>query len=273
MTASPALRPSRVRRLTPEATSARAPAGTLPIPSPPTRAMPGAHRLPDSCSFRGHHPSGGHHGANGATTMKSGKTAGRARPDSYRDDGVRSPRPVRHRGSGRRRRLLVDAAAAGAGRRRPRRDRRRALVEGSGDRPGGRSRIRPDVDERGRVLLCPAKRVLLRRRRMCGGTCLRTPSRFTSPPTSGPYVGRDGFVQVAIPATHPSFFGRIFGHASESVTRTRSPRTPPATRTPVRWSRSGSTCSRGCSSGNVNGGGTVNIFPTNGRHPPAATFT
>ncbi|MGH2444439.1 MAG: pilus assembly protein TadG-related protein [Candidatus Limnocylindria bacterium] len=39
-----------------------------------------------------------------------------------------------------------------------------------------------------------------------------------SPPISGPHSGTTGFVQVIIRATHPSFFGRIYGQNEAAVT-------------------------------------------------------
>ena len=38
------------------------------------------------------------------------------------------------------------------------------------------------------------------------------------PPVSGPFAGNDGMVQVVIRASHPSFFGRIFGSDEAIVT-------------------------------------------------------
>ena len=38
-----------------------------------------------------------------------------------------------------------------------------------------------------------------------------------TPPISGDYVGRTGFVQVIIRASHPLFFGRIFGSDTAEV--------------------------------------------------------
>jgi hypothetical protein len=38
------------------------------------------------------------------------------------------------------------------------------------------------------------------------------------PPTTGPYAGYSGYVQVRISKQHPSFFGRIFGQSTATVT-------------------------------------------------------
>lgn len=83
-----------------------------------------------------------------------------------------------------------------------------------------------------------------------------------SPPTSGPYVGRDGFVQVTITASHPSFFGRIFGNNTETVVTGAVAANTAGNSNSSSLVALQDTCTGGAA-GNVNGGGTVTIFPVN----------
>ena len=82
-----------------------------------------------------------------------------------------------------------------------------------------------------------------------------------SPPVSGPYATRAGHVQVIISETHHSFFGAIFGTQFARVT------TPAVAANTDGNSNSASlvalqnVCSGG-SAADVDGGGTVRIFPT-----------
>ena len=81
-----------------------------------------------------------------------------------------------------------------------------------------------------------------------------------TPPISGPYSGRPGFVQVIISETHPTMFARLFG-LDESVVTTGAVAANTAGN-----SNSSSlvalqpTCTAG-SAGDADGGGTINIFP------------
>ena len=81
-----------------------------------------------------------------------------------------------------------------------------------------------------------------------------------APPASGPFMNRAGYVQVIIAETHPSFFGRIFGQSVAHVT------TDAVAANQAGDSNSSSlvalqpNCSAGAA-GEVNGGGTINIFP------------
>lgn len=81
-----------------------------------------------------------------------------------------------------------------------------------------------------------------------------------SPPISGPFSGSTGKVQVIIAAEHPSFFGRIFGQDTASVT------TDAVASNDAQNSNTSSLvalkpdCSGGAS-GQISGGGTVRIFP------------
>lgn len=86
----------------------------------------------------------------------------------------------------------------------------------------------------------------------------------TSPPISGPYVGRDGFVQVTISSSHPSFLGRIIGHSVEVVTTGAVAANTAGNSNSSSLVALKNTGCGGTSGGNVNGGGTVRIFPTNG---------
>lgn len=84
-----------------------------------------------------------------------------------------------------------------------------------------------------------------------------------SPPRSGPYIGRDGFVQVVITETHPSFFGRIFGLTADTVATGAVAANTAGNSNSSSLVALQDTCTGGAA-GNVSGGGTVNIFPTNG---------
>jgi Flp pilus assembly protein TadG len=84
-----------------------------------------------------------------------------------------------------------------------------------------------------------------------------------SPPVSGPYAGRDGFVQVTITRTHPSFFGRILGQTTAVVaTSATAANTAGNSNSSSLVALKNTDCSGGAA-GNVNGGGTVRIFPAN----------
>ena len=85
-----------------------------------------------------------------------------------------------------------------------------------------------------------------------------------SPPISGPYSSRDGFVQVMISSTHPSFFGRIFGQTTAVVTTDAiAANTAGNSNSSSLVALKDDGCGGG-SAGNVNGGGTVRIFPAGG---------
>lgn len=80
-----------------------------------------------------------------------------------------------------------------------------------------------------------------------------------SPPTSGPYAARPGFVQVTISATHPTFFGRIFGQSEATVTTGAVAANTAGNANSSSLVALQPDCQAGAA-GNVNGGGTVNIF-------------
>lgn len=85
-----------------------------------------------------------------------------------------------------------------------------------------------------------------------------------SPPTSGPYVGTDGYVQVTIRGSHPAFFSRIFGQGQQTVaTSAVAANTSNASNSSSLIALKNDNCG-GKAAGSVSGGGTVRIFPTNG---------
>lgn len=81
-----------------------------------------------------------------------------------------------------------------------------------------------------------------------------------APPVGGPYSARPGFVQVIIRATHPSFFGRLFGRPEGEV------ETAAVAANTAGDSNSSSLVAlqpecQGGSAGDVEGGGEIRIFP------------
>ena len=84
--------------------------------------------------------------------------------------------------------------------------------------------------------------------------------RVVSPPVSGDYSGRAGYVQVIIRATHPSFFGSFLGSSTATVTSAAVAANTTASSNSASLVALQTTCTGG-SSANVNGGGTVRIFP------------
>lgn len=83
-----------------------------------------------------------------------------------------------------------------------------------------------------------------------------------SPPIDGPYSGTGGHVQVIIRATHPSFFGRILtGEDPLVVTGAVAANTTGNSNTASLVALQ-TDCSGG-SAGDVDGGGTLRIFPVN----------
>src|SRR5438093_4142208 len=95
----------------------------------------------------------------------------------------------------------------------------------------------------------------------CSAAILSKDLRVSAPPISGPYISRPGYVQVIITARHPAFFGRIFGNSqativSEAVAANTAGNSNSSSLVALQ-----DVCSGGAA-GNVNGGGTVRIFPT-----------
>ena len=82
-----------------------------------------------------------------------------------------------------------------------------------------------------------------------------------SPPGSGPYVSRPGYVQVTITARHPTFFGRIFGQTQAVVTTGAVAANTAGNSNSSSLVALKDVCSAGAAA-NINGGGTVRIFPT-----------
>ena len=82
-----------------------------------------------------------------------------------------------------------------------------------------------------------------------------------SPPISGNFAGRpEGFVQVIISSTHPSFFGQIFGQEFATVTTSATAADTTGTSNSSSLVALKVKCEGG-SAGTVTGGGTVNIYP------------
>lgn len=81
-----------------------------------------------------------------------------------------------------------------------------------------------------------------------------------SPPISGPFSGSPGKVQVIISSEHPSFFGRIFGKSTASVTTDATAANDAVNSNSSSLVALKPTCSGGAS-GQVSGGGVVRIFP------------
>ena len=86
--------------------------------------------------------------------------------------------------------------------------------------------------------------------------------RVISPPISGDYMSRGGFVQVIIREEHPAFFGRIFGQSTAIVTTSAVAANTTADSNSASLVALQTTCVGG-SSADVDGGGTVRIFPVN----------
>lgn len=83
-----------------------------------------------------------------------------------------------------------------------------------------------------------------------------------SPPISGDFSGRSGYVQVIIRSTHPSFFGRIFGQTEAAVTTSAVAANTAGNSNSSSLVALQPECSGG-SAADVDGGGEVHIFPVN----------
>lgn len=81
-----------------------------------------------------------------------------------------------------------------------------------------------------------------------------------SPPTSGPHSGQPGHVQVTIRQSHPTFFGRIFGQSSQTVTTSAVAANTAGNANGASLVALQPECSAGAA-GQIDGGGTVRIFP------------
>lgn len=95
----------------------------------------------------------------------------------------------------------------------------------------------------------------------CAAALASDDLRVVSPPISGDYSGRAGYVQVIIRAEHPSFFGGIFGRSSTTVSTSAVAANTTANSNSASLVALQTTCEGG-SSADVDGGGTLRIFPT-----------
>lgn len=86
--------------------------------------------------------------------------------------------------------------------------------------------------------------------------------QVNSPPISGDFSGRAGYVQVIIRSTHPSFFGRIFGQSEATVTTAAVAANTAGNSNSSSLVALQPECSGG-SAADVDGGGEVHIFPVN----------
>lgn len=94
----------------------------------------------------------------------------------------------------------------------------------------------------------------------CAASLATDDLRVVSPPISGDYSGRAGYVQVIIRAQHPSFFGGIFGRSSATVSTSAVAANTTANSNSASLVALQTDCSGG-SSADVDGGGTLRIFP------------
>lgn len=101
----------------------------------------------------------------------------------------------------------------------------------------------------------------------CAAALASDDLRVLSPPVSGPYSGQPGHVQVIIHATHPTFFGRIFGRTESGVTTAGVAANTAGNSNSASLVSLKPDCSGGAA-GQVSGGGTVRIFPAAGVTAP-----
>ena len=115
-------------------------------------------------------------------------------------------------------RVLADAPSPGAGCRRPGRARRGPLHQRPGSADAGPD-VRRDARLERRLPLRADERLLRSREHgacaAAGGTSMQV--MWPPGPTAGSLAGDHGAVQVIITAQHPSFFGRIFGISTATV--------------------------------------------------------
>lgn len=97
----------------------------------------------------------------------------------------------------------------------------------------------------------------------CSAALLSGDLEVHSPPVTGPYAGSPGKVQVVIHDTHPSFFGRIFNVGDATVTTGAVAANDADNGNSSSLIALQNECKAG-SSGSVNGGGSVRIFPVGG---------
>ncbi len=96
----------------------------------------------------------------------------------------------------------------------------------------------------------------------CGAALATGRLQVHAPPISGPYSGIGGHVQVVIRATHPSFFGRILTGEDPVVTNGAVAANTAGNSNTASLLALQTDCDGG-SAGDVDGGGTLNIFPVN----------
>jgi len=85
--------------------------------------------------------------------------------------------------------------------------------------------------------------------------------QVASPPVSGPFSARTGYVQVIIRETHPSFFGRVLGSGEALVVSDAVAANTAGDSNSSSLVALQPTCAGG-SAGDVDGGGEVRIFPS-----------
>ncbi|MBA3405081.1 MAG: hypothetical protein H0U13_10420 [Gemmatimonadaceae bacterium] len=81
-----------------------------------------------------------------------------------------------------------------------------------------------------------------------------------SPPISGDFAGSPGMVQVILRESHPSFFGQIFGRSVANVSNSAVAANQSDDANSSSLVALQPVCAGGAAA-NVNGGGTINIFP------------
>jgi Putative Flp pilus-assembly TadE/G-like len=96
----------------------------------------------------------------------------------------------------------------------------------------------------------------------CAGALGTGDLQVHSPPVSGDYSARLGYVQVIIREQHPSFFGGIFGQSEATVTTTAVAANTAGDSNSSSLVALQPVCSGG-SAGDVDGGGEIRIFPVN----------
>lgn len=97
----------------------------------------------------------------------------------------------------------------------------------------------------------------------CAAARLSGGLQVHSPPISGAYSGQPQKVQVIITAEHPSFFGRIWGHSTATVSTSAVAANDAGPSNSSSLVALKPDCSGGAA-GQVSGGGVVRIFPVGG---------
>lgn len=89
------------------------------------------------------------------------------------------------------------------------------------------------------------------------------------PPASGPFEGNGGMVQVVITADHPSFFGKIFGRDTATVS---SLAVAAREQTSANSNSLVALSKHDCAAGKTNGNGTITIDPVENPDTPGVDF-